>query len=78
MLNTLAVGAYAALINVAVALAVSNLLAPNFAIGVEIIDSIIAMLGTHASSTPMLIATSIIVAAAAMVAKMGANATVED
>lgn len=78
LLNTLAVGLYAALFNIIGSLLVTRMLPEGFAVGIELADSVLAMLATHASSNTMLVATSVLVSVIAIVAKISANLTVRD
>lgn len=77
VLNTLAVGLYAALINIIGALLITR--APvGFAVGVNVIDSMMAMMATHATNNTMMMATSLMAAIIAILAKISANLTVRD
>lgn len=78
LMNTLAVGLYAALFNILGAMLTTRVLPPGFAVGINVIDAALAMLATHATNNVMLIATSLLVAAVAVLAKISANATVQD
>ena len=78
ILNTVAVAAYAAIINVVAALAISSVLSPDFSVGITIIDTMIAILSTNSSETGLLIATGIIAAIVAVLAKGLADLTVQD